>query len=178
MMNYRGKAKYNHPYKVLILLAFILGCTPPKGWKSVYGSYGASYSSRGFDGNFGKHGGQNKRNSIVRLARKHIGVPYKFGGKTPKGFDCSGFTSYIYKHAIGIRLAPSSKAQARQGHRVRVPEPGDLIFFNTSGRASHVGIYIGKGSFIHAPRTGKNVEIVSMKNRYWRKHYLFSKTLI
>ena len=177
-MNYRGKAKYNHPRKVLILLAFTLGCTPPKGWKSVYGSYGASYSSRGFNGNFGKHGGQNKRNSIVRLARKHIGVPYKFGGKTPKGFDCSGFTSYIYKHATGISLASSSKAQARQGHRVQIPKPGDLIFFNTSGRASHVGIYIGKGSFIHAPRTGKNVEIVSMKNPYWRKHYLFSKTLI
>ncbi len=166
------------PLLLAFTFAFTQNCTPPKGWKGVYHSYSGGYSSYRQGGNFGRYGGSSKRNSIVRLARKYLGVPYKFGGKSPRGFDCSGLTNYVYKKAAGISLPRTSRAQAKQGRKVRVPKPGDLIFFNTSGRASHVGIYIGRGSFIHAPRRGKNVEISSMKNSYWRKHYLFSKTLI
>ena len=106
-------------------------------------------------------------------------MPYKYGGMNPGGFDCSGLTSFVYKKAAGLDLQRSAKGQANQGHRVSRPQPGDLLFFNTRGSSvSHVAIYLGGNSFIHAPRKGKRVEIVSLKNSYWRRRYLYSKSMI
>jgi peptidoglycan DL-endopeptidase CwlO len=94
---------------------------------------------------------------IVRYAKHYLGVPYSYGGTSPAtGFDCSGFTRYVYAH-FGIDLPHYSGAQFALGRRVTgALQPGDLVFFDGLG---HVGLYIGDGRFIHAPHTGASVSI-------------------
>lgn len=100
--------------------------------------------------------------AIVKTARHYIGIRYRYGGSTPSGFDCSGLTQYVYRQ-YGISLPRSSAGQARLGGYVSRSElkPGDLVIF-----PGHVGIYAGGDSFIHAPRTGKRVEVSSLSG-YW-----------
>src|SRR5581483_3496054 len=98
---------------------------------------------------------------VVRFARRLLGVRYVYGGTSPRtGFDCSGFTRFVYAH-FGIDLPHFSGAQFDLGHRVSRAglRPGDLVFFDGLG---HVGIYIGHDRFIHAPHTGTDVEIDSL----------------
>jgi cell wall-associated NlpC family hydrolase len=101
---------------------------------------------------------------VVQYAKKMVGVPYVYGGSTPRGFDCSGFTSYVYRH-FGLSIARTSYAQFREGMRVarKSLKPGDLVFFHGVG---HVGIYVGNGRFIHAPHSGTRVRIESMRGWY------------
>ncbi len=110
------------------------------------------------------------RSTVVATARRMLGVPYQLGGSTPRGFDCSGLTSYSYRNA-GIAI-PRTSAEQFLAARPTPPhllQPGDLLFFNIKGRrVSHVGIYIGADQFVHAPGTGKRVSIDSLNNRYWR----------
>lgn len=104
-----------------------------------------------------------------------LGVAYRFGGSTPaSGLDCSGFIQYVFKKSLRIRLPRTAVEMSRLGKRVERHElvPGDLVFFNTRGFTfSHVGMYLGNSKFIHAPRTGKNIEVVSMNQAYWRGRY-------
>ena len=95
---------------------------------------------------------------------RYLGVPYVWGGSSPRGFDCSGLVMYAFA-AVGISLPHSSYAQFNMGTPVSIGQlqPGDLVFF--SG-ASHVGIYIGGGQFIHAPHTGDVVKISSLSGYY------------
>jgi cell wall-associated NlpC family hydrolase len=101
---------------------------------------------------------------VVGIAMRYLGVPYVWGGSTPRGFDCSGFVSYVFAQ-MGISLPHSSYAQYGMGIPVSYSQlqPGDLVFF---AGASHVGIYIGGGQFIHAPHTGDVVKISSMSGWY------------
>ena len=94
----------------------------------------------------------------------YLGVPYVWGGSTPRGFDCSGLVMYAFAQ-IGISVPHSSYAQFAMGTPVSISqlEPGDLVFFVG---ASHVGIYIGGGQFIHAPHTGDVVKISSLTGWY------------
>jgi cell wall-associated NlpC family hydrolase len=95
---------------------------------------------------------------VVRFARRYIGVRYVYGGSSPRtGFDCSGFTRFVYEH-FGIDLPHYSGAQFGRGRRVSRAglRPGDLVFFDGLG---HVGLYVGGGRFIHAPHTGTTVSI-------------------
>jgi cell wall-associated NlpC family hydrolase len=115
----------------------------------------------------------NYSNNIVNTAKKYLGVSYKYGGNDPGGFDCSGFTMYVYKKNR-IRIPRSTNEQFTSGKRVKIREanPGDLVFFDINGRGiSHVGIYTGNYRFIHAPRTGKNVSYANLKNPYWKKRF-------
>ena len=104
-----------------------------------------------------------------------IGVDYRYGGKSPAtGFDCSGLVAHVYQEALGIRLPPSSEAQSRAGVPVSLAElqAGDLVFYDTLRRPySHVGIYLGDGNFVHAPRPGAKVRVESINNPYWRARF-------
>lgn len=100
---------------------------------------------------------------LVAYAKKFIGTPYVWGGTSPTGFDCSGFVQYVYKH-MGVNLPRVSADQARAGRRVSFADlrPGDLVAIDNSSRnngADHIGIYIGHGMVINAPRPGRSVEI-------------------
>jgi cell wall-associated NlpC family hydrolase len=94
--------------------------------------------------------------SLLERAKAYIGAPYRYGGASPSGFDCSGYVRFVFR-GIGVALNRSSRAMATQGARVARGEiqPGDLLFFRTLGnRISHVGIYLGEGLFIHAGSRG------------------------
>jgi cell wall-associated NlpC family hydrolase len=97
------------------------------------------------------------------------GVPYVWGGSTPAGFDCSGFTAYVYGE-LGITLAHSTYAQWDAGTHIRRRdlEPGDLVFFDGIG---HVGIYIGGGLFVHAPHTGTVVSVNRLSSSWYGAEY-------
>ncbi|MBO1265744.1 C40 family peptidase [Proteiniclasticum sp. SCR006] len=101
--------------------------------------------------------------AVLDYAYRFLGTPYVWGGTTPSGFDCSGFTQYVYRH-FGVNLPRVSRAQGTYGTKVSYSnlQAGDLVFFG-SGGISHVGIYIGGGNMIHSPRPGKSVEISTMR---------------
>ena len=111
----------------------------------------------------------------------YIGVPYRWGGTTPSGLDCSGLTQLVYKNAVGVNLPRTALEQSGEGSRVSVRElkPGDLVFFNTIGQnISHVGIYVGSGKFLHAPATGKRVRIDKIYNKFWAQSYVTARRMI
>lgn len=112
--------------------------------------------------------------TIAEHALSLLGTPYVFGGTTLKGFDCSGFTQYIFAWS-GISLPRTSYAQFDSGSAINQNElqPGDLVFFETYSKgASHVGIYIGGGNFIHADNPRVGVTITSLSNSFYSAHYL------
>lgn len=103
--------------------------------------------------------------AVVQYAKKFIGTPYAYGASGPSRFDCSGFTSYVYRY-FGISLPHSSSGQSGYGIAVSKSnlQPGDLVFFGNGG-IHHVGIYVGSGNYIHAPKTGDVVRIASLGSR-------------
>lgn len=111
--------------------------------------------------------------SVVEAALALRGRPYKPGGSTLKGFDCSGFTQYVFNQN-GVRLPRATQDQFRVGRKVSPSdiEPGDLVFFKTTSRAvSHVGIAIGEGKFVHAPNSRGVVRVDSLSAVYWKKRF-------
>lgn len=125
------------------------------------------------------------RQKIVEYAKTLIGIKYKYGGSTPKGFDCSGFVKYVYNH-FGIDIARTSAEQSTGGKAVKKADlqPGDLVFFDTieDGKLndiSHVGIYIGDGKFIHASTYQKKaITIESLSSAYYSKRYMKARDYI
>ena len=109
-----------------------------------------------------------KRQSVLNYAAQFLGVPYVYGGSTPSGFDCSGFTSYVFKNTVGS-IPRVAQAQYDATSRVSRDDllPGDLVFFGSSTSSiSHVGIYVGSNQFIHAPSTGDVVKYSSLTGSY------------
>lgn len=103
-------------------------------------------------------GGSNS--DVVAYAYNFLGTPYQWGGTSPSGFDCSGFTQYVYSH-FGVGLGRSTYDQINDGTPVSRDQlqPGDLVMFGSSGDPHHTGIYVGNGMYIHAPRTGDVVKV-------------------
>lgn len=114
------------------------------------------------------HADTAQQQKVVQEANKYLGVPYVNGGTTPKGFDCSGFTQYVYSHAVNISLPRVTTAQEKSGSEVSLNslQPGDLLFYGMRGNTTHVGIYIGNNKMIHAPKLGQNVTTVDIKYYY------------
>lgn len=112
------------------------------------------------------------RSRIIFTALQMVGVPYRFGGATPQGFDCSGLVQYAYRNA-GISVPRTSREQLRVSSPVTLERasPGDLLFFQSTDN-SHVGIYLGDGRFVHAPATGYNVSISSFDEPYYRRNFV------
>lgn len=112
---------------------------------------------------------------LVSTAIGLIGVPYRFGGQSAEtGLDCSGLVRTVYQQTVGLVLPRRAVEQARATETIRKDDlrPGDLVFFNTMRRAfSHVGIYLGEGKFIHAPRAGQAVRVEDMNQAYWKRRF-------
>jgi len=121
-----------------------------------------------------------EQSKMMREISKYMGVPYKSGGTSIEGMDCSGYTMVVYKNALGKELPRSSKEQAQTGRLVKLEELkfGDLVFFNTTGEsASHVGIYLGDDLFAHASVT-LGVTISSLQSTYYAKRFEFGRRII
>lgn len=118
---------------------------------------------------------EDKATGLLTQAMGLLGVPYRRGGTSEEtGFDCSGFVRHLYEQSFGRLLPRRAAEQAKATQTIDRSElkPGDLVFFNTMKRAySHVGVYLGDGKFIHAPRAGQSVRVEDMRVAYWQKRF-------
>jgi len=115
--------------------------------------------------------------AIVSTAHKMLGVPYRWGGNTPgRGLDCSGLADLSYRSA-GLSLPRTSNEQYHAVRRVKVAQPGDLLFFGHGSTATHVGIYLGRNLMIHAPGRGRTVEYAHLDYPYWKEHFIGAGSL-
>lgn len=110
--------------------------------------------------------------AAANVAKNMIGQPYRYGGQSPGGFDCSGLVWYSYKK-VGVNTARTSKALRKQANKVsrKKMKAGDLVFFKGWIRTGHVGIYLGNGLFVHAPSSGQKVKIDRLDKGYWHDHF-------
>ncbi|MEX3974626.1 C40 family peptidase [Paraburkholderia caribensis] len=163
----------------LLLVALLAACSgaPQKTVRSSGGPYassGGAYRTAppGFP-RFVDH--SIGREEISIQAMSLVGVPYRWGGNTPdSGFDCSGLVHYVVQRAASVNLPRTTADMSSRGDSIEPDEiaPGDLIFFNTTGRPhSHVGIYVGKLRFVNAPSTGGTVRLDYLTNPYWAKRF-------
>ena len=134
---------------LLLVLATTVGCSSTPGKPQSVGERAAS------------------------VALGQVGIPYRYGGSSRSGFDCSGLVHYSYAVA-GVSVPRTTAAQwaeltAVSNHDLRT---GDLLFFNIAGKMSHVGVYLGDGQFVHAPSTGRTVSIESLGSDYYRKAFI------
>lgn len=138
-----------------LLLALLSGCAGPQ--LKTEEQVGLSY----------------ERTMILTEAKKTLGVPYRYGGNTLGGLDCSGLVQRSYSKA-GISVPRTSSDQFSQLPPIKKARPGDLLFFDTSGsgKASHVGIYLGNDQMIHAPGSGREVTTTQLSLDYWQKRFL------
>lgn len=114
------------------------------------------------------------RHRIVLDALGQVGRPYRYGGSTPEGFDCSGLVQYVFAQS-GVVLPRTTREQHAAGVEIDIDdiEPGDLLFYRfASGKVDHVAIYLGDGEAIHAPARGRAVIVASVDLPYWKKHFV------
>ena len=122
-------------------------------------------------------------NDVLFRAMALVGTPYRWGGNSPAGgFDCSGLVDYIYRNATGLELPRTSgemaDMDARKVKRMTQLVSGDLVFFDIGGRISHVGVYVGKGRFVHAPNSGGTVRMDDIDGPYWAEHFAFGRRVL
>ncbi len=108
--------------------------------------------------------------TVVAVAKQYVGAPYRWGGSSPSGFDCSGLVRYVYAQ-VGVSLPHNAAQQYRLGTAVARDDlaPGDLVFFD---HLRHNGIYVGAGRFIHARQTGRRVTIASLDDEWYSSHFV------
>lgn len=121
-------------------------------------------------------------NDVLMRAISLVGTPYVWGGNTPEsGFDCSGLVNYVFRDMLGLRLPRTSRelsvlsAPAIESGRLGT---GDLVFFASGGQVTHVGIYVGDGRFVHAPRTGGVVRLERLDGAYWQARYAGARRVL
>ncbi|WP_442780871.1 C40 family peptidase [Chryseobacterium sp. SL1] len=188
MNRFLGKKKFvKNIFIVSLFFVFIISCGSSKNvvkktpvTKTVAKSENLRKLDSRFDGKISK-----SINELLKDAEKYLGAPYKFGGNTSSGFDCSGFTVKVFEEN-DFKLPRRSADQAEAGYQIDIKDvkPGDLLFFATAGgsRVSHVGIVHDIGSdgevkFIHAS-TSKGVIISSLNETYWNKAYLHAQRVL
>ena len=129
-----------------------------------------------------RDGNGELRKAIITTANRYVGVPYRWGGESPRtGFDCSGLTMVVYR-INGLDLPRSSRQQWKAGisiHR-RQLQKGDLVFFATRGgsKVSYVGIYTGGDKFLHAPGRGRRIQTSSLSSKYYRARYVGARSYL
>ena len=122
---------------------------------------------------------ESQANQAADVALKMVGKPYRYGGSTPKGFDCSGLVNYSFAQA-GVLVSRDTGTLREQGTLVRTSalRRGDLVFFDQEGKKySHVGIYLGDGTFVHAPSSGGRVRTDNLDADYWRRHFVEARRI-
>lgn len=142
-------------------------------WEALKNFRGASSISRG-------RGDSRKTQILLAMARQYLGVPYVWAGRSPGGFDCSGFVSYVFDQ-MGYGLPRMADGQFEVGIPVSRKDlmPGDLVFFSTyEPGPSHVGIYLGNDQFIHASSGAGYVTVTSLSSSYYRERYLGARRII
>jgi cell wall-associated NlpC family hydrolase len=124
----------------------------------------------------------DRASSVALQALAHLGTPYRVGGLSPQtGFDCSGLVAYVYREGAGLALPRNTFDLSHLGAPVEraALRPGDLVFYNTQRREySHVGIYLGEDRFIHAPASGGEVRVESLRADYWVRRYNGARRVI
>ena len=124
---------------------------------------------------------QPQRNDIALFAMGLLDTRYRWGGRGPAtGFDCSGLVSHVFQQAAGMRVQGTSAELGQKARPVATSDllPGDLVFFNTLGRPfSHMGIFIGDGKFVHAPRSNSTIRVERLDNSYFAARYQGGRTL-
>ncbi|MGX1373317.1 peptidoglycan endopeptidase LytE [Priestia megaterium] len=149
------------------------GIVGPATWKALGNSGSASTTSKPSSST----NTASSASKLINTGKKYLGVKYVWGGTTPSGFDCSGFLDYVYKEALGVKLPRTVADIYKVGVSVKSPSVGDLVFFETyKPGASHAGIYLGKGKFLHSS-SSKGVGISEMSNSYWSQRYLGAKKI-
>jgi cell wall-associated NlpC family hydrolase len=139
---------------------------PPEGQETVASPLEQTVSAPVPDARYG---------GVVGIAMQFLGVPYRWGGADPSGFDCSGFSMYVYAQ-VGVSLPHHAASQYGMGTAVSKDQlqPGDLVFFNGLG---HMGIYIGGGQFVHAPHTGDFVKVSSLSDSWYAATYVGARRI-
>jgi len=112
-------------------------------------------------------------------AARWRGTPHRMGGSDRRGVDCSGLVQQMYRDLFGIQLPRTARQQSGRGLRVKRSElkPGDLVFFNPPGKLDHVGIYLGRGDFVHTS-SKKGVTVSRIRSSYWKKHYWTARRIL
>ena len=163
--------------------SFTEKCTKRKGYKSHCVKVKNAASGTLADAHKAKV--QKATKVAMNKLMQQIGKPYRWGGSSPRtGFDCSGLVYYAYKDLVKIRIPRT----ANEMYHLRDAAPierselknGDLVFFRTQGRgtADHVGVYVGNGKFIQSPRTGQEIQITSLSEDYWQRHYVGARRVM
>ena len=173
-MQLRNKAPLR-PCLAIACALLILGLTAGCASKAPSPPPGATYATK-------SKPASGKAGAIIRTARLMIGAPYKWGGESPStGFDCSGLIWFSYRQH-GINLPRVSWQQFGAGYAIKRSKlrPGDLVFHKVdkSGKSLHVGIVTDRGTFVHAPSSGKRVMESSLGNPYWQKHYIGARRVL
>ena len=121
-----------------------------------------------------KPGISDRIQGVLAKAFTLLGTPYRWGGESTDGFDCSGLVGYVYRTVLNMDLPRVSRQMVNSGEAVERAKlaPGDLVFFGLRGRVNHVGIYVGEGRFVHAPSRGKDVRVDSLSSSYWSGRYM------
>ena len=158
------KNKFHIIFATLLLSPCIASAEKPATQEEVKSNFTSTMNSI-----------KSSTSELIVQALSFIGLNYKAGGNSPDtGFDCSGFVSHVFRQAAGIVLPHNAYQISQLGQKISKADlqPGDLVFYNTLKRTfSHVGIYIGDDKFIHSPSPGRAVEVVNMKDSYWRQRF-------
>jgi cell wall-associated NlpC family hydrolase len=127
------------------------------------------------------HPVSDTRQRVIATAAQLVGTPYKFGGTTPKGFDCTGYLMYVFRTAAGVSLPRTSLEQIQAGDPIMPSQlqPADLVYFRIDRKKDlHLGLYLGAGRFIHAPSSGGAVNIQRLDMDYWRTRFLGARRVL
>nr|WP_155060976.1 peptidoglycan DD-endopeptidase MepH [Escherichia coli] len=178
-----AKTRSKHTVNKTASASFTEKCTKRKGYKSHCVKVKNAASGTLADAHKAKV--QKATKVAMNKLMQQIGKPYRWGGSSPRtGFDCSGLVYYAYKDLVKIRIPRT----ANEMYHLRDAAPierselknGDLVFFRTQGRgtADHVGVYVGNGKFIQSPRTGQEIQITSLSEDYWQRHYVGARRVM
>jgi murein DD-endopeptidase len=150
----------------LLMLALLSGCSGALQWEEADNSAVSRIP-------VASTGPAKARHAAANTAVAMIGTPYRYGGSSPRGFDCSGLVQYSYSLA-GLKVPRTSRDQYSAATPISLTdaEPGDLLFFRYDQKISHVAIYLGDERFVHAPSSGKQVSVASLKDPHYQQHFV------